>query len=213
MRKLSQRGGVTWPLRPLSAAASERKLANHRVASQDRSLSEPPPTAIANQHDNSVPPTGEDSLAVTDDAAGQHPLTRNRWVLWLTMGLFASLAGNLFFGWVAWDTHARYQDLVDDMHESENRLDKQRRPPRDENLRTAAGSREFSYSGTDNSNDVRRESLSVETNRRPRMSAYLVSARPRQGWQSTWWVCLFAKSARLLYLRRFEDLCSKFDLP
>ena len=112
-------------------------------------MSEPPPTAIADEQDNSVPPTGEDSLAGTDAAAGQNLLTRNRWVLWLTMGLFASLAGNLFFCWVAWDTHARYQDLVDDMHESENRLDKPRRPLRDENLGPPAGSREFSYSGTD----------------------------------------------------------------
>lgn len=47
--------------------------------------------------------------------------------LWPTMGLFASLAANLFFGWVAWDTHARYRDFVDETSQSESRRERQAR--------------------------------------------------------------------------------------
>jgi len=43
------------------------------------------------------------------EQSGKSPLTR-----WITMGLFASLAGNMFFAWVAGDTRAKYQHLVDD---------------------------------------------------------------------------------------------------
>jgi len=68
---------------------------------------------------------GEDPYQKVDEslAGSAKP---NWWPLGLAMGLFASIAGNFFFGWVAWDTNARYQDLVDDLHESESRLEKNR---------------------------------------------------------------------------------------
>jgi hypothetical protein len=69
-----------------------------------------------------------------ENSVGDARSTKSRsWLLWVTMGLFASLAGNVFFGWVAWDTHTRYQDLVDDVHEAERRLKRQQlRPQREE---------------------------------------------------------------------------------
>ena len=51
---------------------------------------------------------------------------------WPTVALFASLAANLFFGWIAWDTHARYQDFVAEMSESESRTERQSRRMRPE---------------------------------------------------------------------------------
>ena len=52
--------------------------------------------------------------------------------LWSTMALFASLAANLFFGWIAWDTHSRYQDFVEEMSESDSRRERRSRRMRDE---------------------------------------------------------------------------------
>jgi hypothetical protein len=50
--------------------------------------------------------------------------------LWPTMGLFASLAANLFFGWIAWDTHSRYQDFVEETNQGDVPRERQTRRPR-----------------------------------------------------------------------------------
>ncbi len=62
----------------------------------------------------------------TDNA---EPAGKSKLTMWITMGLFASLAGNMFFAWVAWDTHAKYQNLVDDRGENDG-------PPRRQDRRT-----------------------------------------------------------------------------
>ncbi len=52
--------------------------------------------------------------------------------LWPTMALFASLAANLFFGWIAWDTHSKYQTFVEEISEAESDRDRRSRRLRDE---------------------------------------------------------------------------------
>jgi hypothetical protein len=46
------------------------------------------------------------------------------WPLLLAMlGLFGSLGFNVYLGWIAWDLHGRYQDVVADLHDLENQFD------------------------------------------------------------------------------------------
>lgn len=46
------------------------------------------------------------------------------WPLLLSLlGLFGSIGFNLYLGWIAWDLHGRYQDVVADLHELESQLD------------------------------------------------------------------------------------------
>ncbi len=81
--------------------------------------------------------TGQQRLAEFDASP---PRTETSWIdktanaeqsgkslltMWITMGLFASLAGNMFFAWVAWDTHAKYQNLVDDRYENDGQQRRQ----------------------------------------------------------------------------------------
>jgi hypothetical protein len=88
-------------------------------------LEDLPNSTPASGDSTSADPTATESL---NGAADQDELpVKSVYLLPLMMGLFASLAANLFFGWVAWDAHARYQDLVDDMTESDSR---QARPSR-----------------------------------------------------------------------------------
>jgi hypothetical protein len=42
--------------------------------------------------------------------------------MWLTLALLVSIAANVFFGWIAWDTHQRYQELAEQLHAAENHL-------------------------------------------------------------------------------------------
>lgn len=58
--------------------------------------------------------------------------TAGKLPVWPTMALFASLAANLFFGWIAWDTHSKYQDFVEESHESDLLRERQSRRLRDE---------------------------------------------------------------------------------
>ncbi len=76
---------------------------------------------------------------------------RSTWSpMWITMGLFFSLAANLFFAWVAWDTHSRYQDLVEDMSERDARLRRQKRRLADSDEQTReTGEIEFLQRGLD----------------------------------------------------------------
>jgi|GEM_PF-5945029 len=43
------------------------------------------------------------------------------WALGLLFGLFVSIGGNIYLGWTVWDTHTRYQDLVADLHDAEEK--------------------------------------------------------------------------------------------
>ena len=49
-----------------------------------------------------------------------------------TMALFASLAANLFFGWIAYNTHSRYREFMEEMAENETRMERQSRRLRSE---------------------------------------------------------------------------------
>lgn len=76
------------------------------------------PSTPAATPNNELGADAEDAM----EGAEQVATTQSVYWLPLMMGLFASVAANLFFGWVAWDAHAKYQDLVDDISESEARL-------------------------------------------------------------------------------------------
>ena len=39
------------------------------------------------------------------------------------LGLFGSVGFNVYLGWIAWDLHGRYQDVVADLHDLENQFD------------------------------------------------------------------------------------------
>ena len=43
------------------------------------------------------------------------------------MALIGSLIANVFFGWIAWDTHNKYLDYIEDVNESENLRKRQSR--------------------------------------------------------------------------------------
>lgn len=45
---------------------------------------------------------------------------------WFKWALLFSIGANLFFGYIAMNMHTRYQDLIEDMHASESRLERQR---------------------------------------------------------------------------------------
>ena len=95
---------------------------------QDMSLARSQKTAGHGMDDPSTSNADGDSLPRQDGST----IAGRSWMMWITMGLFASLAGNLFFCWVAWDTHLRYRDLVDDMSESDHRLQREKRRLRDD---------------------------------------------------------------------------------
>jgi hypothetical protein len=66
-----------------------------------------------------------------DDPQDSATPERSSWPLMLAMvGLFGSLGFNVYLGWIAWDIHGRYQDVIDEVKELENRLDQQQ--PRSE---------------------------------------------------------------------------------
>jgi len=71
----------------------------------------------------------ESETPTTEDEAAK---TSGKLPLWPSMVLFASIAANLFFCWIAWDTHSKYQDLVEDMSESDTHLERQKRRLRNE---------------------------------------------------------------------------------
>jgi hypothetical protein len=73
---------------------------------------------------SAVTASNEVGADLKDAGEGTEKVANTQSVYWLPlmMGLFASVAANLFFGWVAWDAHAKYQDLVDDISETEARL-------------------------------------------------------------------------------------------
>ena len=84
----------------------------------------------------------------TDASTGNDETAAGELPLWPTMALFASLAANVFFGWIAWDTHSKYQDFVEESNESDlvrerqsRRLRDEPRPNRDE-IRTPRRSRD-----------------------------------------------------------------------
>lgn len=62
----------------------------------------------------------EDTTATLSATAAKVPL-------WLTLGLFFSVGANIFFGYIAMNLHSRYQDLVEDMHESTTRSERRTR--------------------------------------------------------------------------------------
>lgn len=72
----------------------------------------------------------------------ENTTTARKLPLWSTMALFASLAANLFFGWIAWDTHSRYQDFVEEANESDTRRERRTRRLRPEPA-TSSGKRTY----------------------------------------------------------------------
>ncbi len=70
----------------------------------------------------------------------------DRWwpLLLAILGLFGSIGFNVYLGWIAWDLHGRYQDVVADLHDLENQFDERvgemesDRNPRRESRRVAA---------------------------------------------------------------------------
>ena len=70
----------------------------------------------------------------------------DRWwpLLLAILGLFGSIGFNVYLGWIAWDLHGRYQDVVADLHDLENQFDERvgemesDRSPRRESRRVAA---------------------------------------------------------------------------
>jgi len=63
--------------------------------------------------------TGLENRGQTKDASGLTPT-------WFKWALFFSVGANIFFGYIAMNMHLRYQDLIEDMHASESRLERQR---------------------------------------------------------------------------------------
>ena len=74
--------------------------------------------------------TTSDKTSLIDKTANTEQSGKSPLTMWITMGLFASLAGNMFFAWVAWDTHAKYQDLVDDRGKNDGQQRRQDRRTR-----------------------------------------------------------------------------------
>ena len=86
------------------------------------STAEPPVTAAGG------PPKSielEEDPTASNKNASNEPRSRPWGLLaFCLLGLFFSIGGNMYLGWIAWDTHARYQDIVDDLHETETQLEK-----------------------------------------------------------------------------------------
>jgi|GEM_PF-6228132 len=85
-------------------------------------------TEGAGRDPGTVTTTGSDE----GTASSLSTLSGTKLPFWTTMALFASLAANLFFGWIAWDTHSRYQDFVEEMSESDTRRERRSRRMREE---------------------------------------------------------------------------------
>lgn len=88
------------------------------------------------------------------DGQGQPPTNANGTQAlprWPTMALLMSLGANVYFCWIAWNAHSRYQDLVEDMAESDSRTERQKRRLRDEDRpsRRVRDSVEYAHSGTE----------------------------------------------------------------
>jgi hypothetical protein len=65
-------------------------------------------------------PVGSDSS--TDRARTFQLANFSSWPVLLTaFALFMSLGFNLYLGWIAWDIHNRYRDVVEDLNEMESR--------------------------------------------------------------------------------------------
>ena len=61
--------------------------------------------------------------------------------LWPTMGLFASIAANLFFGWVAWNAHSRHREIVQELSESDLTTERRSRRASDSSRSPTSGRR------------------------------------------------------------------------
>lgn len=102
---------------PVITSEDVQKL--HQVASHSHDPYEQP---VSSEKAQSI----ASSLAPN---SGQNSRTEKPWFLLTValMALFASLGGNLYLGWITWDTHDRYQELATDLHEMETRFDRERR--------------------------------------------------------------------------------------
>jgi hypothetical protein len=107
------------PLRESEAAGeppaqSEAGLGDSRWASYTSS-----PAASAPAESAASPAAPAPAPAAASQPASSAPGWG--WALGLLFGLFLSIGGNIYLGWTVWDTHTRYQDLVADLHDAEEK--------------------------------------------------------------------------------------------
>ena len=140
----TERGGFFRSLRPglkqnnRGTAGDESSAPSIGVSPTGSSRAEPNSMAVGDPSTGknfvrgSVPGVTEANVPTPENPLEETTTAGRKLPLWPTMALFASLAANLFFGWIAWDTHSRYQDFVQEMNESEMQRERRTRRLRDE---------------------------------------------------------------------------------
>ena len=115
----SERRGRPQPARALARTTPERRESLTSIRDD---------AAVKTRRTNINIPDDEPETGRSDLAGNDNPLVRAQgqwgWLALCLLALFFSIGANIYLGWIAWDTHARYQDLVDDLHEAESQLEK-----------------------------------------------------------------------------------------
>ncbi len=111
--------GTTRDLPPVDLPLSSPGNFDQQEANVQESRS--PSEQLESQTQPTGPPQTEDDV---DDSGETRQPERSSWpMIWAMVGLFGSVGFNVYLGWIAWDIHGRYQDVVDEVRELENQLD------------------------------------------------------------------------------------------